>query len=75
MSTALIEVRVRLASEARATHLCTWPSTELDSLLTTLSRWGLMRDSVDFSDDAMGQFTYEDGEAYFEIVVGLNDEE
>lgn len=75
MTVALIEVRIRMESEARAVPLCTWPSTELDSLINTINRWGLR---VDGNDDASGlacgSFVFQDGEAYFEVMVSDEDE-
>lgn len=61
---------MRLASEAKARHLCIWPATELDSLIPTLEAWGL----VGSSDDFVGQFQLDGTSAYFEVVI-LDDED
>jgi hypothetical protein len=71
----LIEVRVRHINEARGVHLCTWPSTQLDEVIPTLSRWGLnAADQSDISDTACGQFVVDESGAYFEVMYG-NDED
>jgi hypothetical protein len=76
MNAGLINIRIRLESEARAVPLCTWPVTELDSLISTISRWGLRIDgNDDASGLAFGSFVYQDNEAYFEVTVGDEDEE
>jgi hypothetical protein len=69
--TALIEVRIRHANEAKGVHLCTWPSTELDSLIPTLNQWGLnAAGHADVSDSACGQFVHDESGAYFEVTYG-----
>lgn len=75
MTNALIAVRIRMESEARAVPLCTWPATDLDSLINTITRWGLrVDDNDDASGLASGSFVFQDGEAYFEVMVGDEDE-
>jgi hypothetical protein len=75
VTAALINVRIRMESEARAVPLCTWPVTELDSLIDTITRWGLRIDgNDDASGLATGSFVFQDNEAYFEVMVGDEDE-
>jgi hypothetical protein len=72
MTAALIEVRIRTSEEAEPVHLCTWPSTQLDSLIPTVKRWGVYVSGTDVATpdtpDIVGQFVVGDS-GYFELVV------
>lgn len=67
----MIEVRIRRSSEGSARHLCTWPVTELDSLIPTLEAWGVQDENADFA----GEFVLDSDAAYFEVVVNDEDDE
>lgn len=72
----MIEVRIRHHTEGKSIPLCTWPATELDSLIPTLNAWGVTH--VDSGDQAGGGVTGDlhgsiqvgDTAAYFEVVIG-----
>ena len=67
----MVEVRIRLASDARSSHLGEVPFTDvgLDSVFRLVEMWGLQSDGCD-DLDMVGQFVLDDSGAYFEIVVG-----
>lgn len=68
----MIEVRIRLASEARAVRLCEWDAGNLDALIPTVDRWGVESDSNNHG--ITGNFVLYEGEAYFELIVHDSEE-
>lgn len=71
---AIIEVRIRHYYEPKARHLCTWPSTDLDSLIPTVRAWGIEGEPV-FSDNLTGQFVVDADAAFFELVIADAEED
>ena len=71
----MIAVRIRHHLEAEPVHLCTWPATELDSLIPTLNAWGVHHlgtgDESSAGADAKlsGQFQIGTFDGYFEVVI------
>lgn len=68
----MTDVYIRFADQAEGVKLgeveLTRPS--LDDVMELMPRWGLYMGGTDFSDNIVGQFRVEGGNAYFEIVMG-----
>lgn len=70
----LIEVRIRHEEDADGVRLCMWPANEIDAVVETVNRWGVRVSGDRYSDNtAVGSFVYEDGEAYFEVMLAVEE--
>lgn len=72
MDSGQIEVRIRHSDFARSSPLCSWPISDLGTLIRVIDHWGWSSDGDD-GGDTVGQFSLYEGEAFFEIVVGIHD--
>lgn len=67
-----VEVRIRHHTEENGVPLCTWPATALDTLIPTLTAWGVdhTRTGDEAGDSVLtGGFRVDDTTAYFEVVM------
>lgn len=65
----VVDVRVRKAEDGDSLPFTTWPIDDLDRLVALFNRWG---NPVEGS--ASGQFSYEDGSWFFELIVDTDDD-
>lgn len=65
----VVEVRVRRAEDGEGLPFTTWPLDDLDRLISLFNRWGNPTEG-----SAAGQFTYEDGRWFFELIVDTDDD-
>lgn len=71
----MINVRIRHVNDAKPVHLMTWPAEHIDRVLPTLAGWGLRDgDTGGLYSDLTGQIVVEDGEAFFEVLYGEEDD-
>lgn len=76
----MIEVRIRHHAAANGVPLCTWPATELDTLIPMLNAWGVTHiwtgDEAGRAagNDLSGRIQVDDTVAYFEVMIGSSDE-
>ncbi|MGH3926546.1 MAG: hypothetical protein ACRDTT_27405 [Pseudonocardiaceae bacterium] len=71
----MIEVRIRHHTDTDPVHLCTWPATELVTLIPMLRVWGVTHlgtgDEVGGAlGDLSGGVVVDVTEAYFQVVHG-----
>lgn len=64
----MIEVRIRDEYESAGRKLCTWPATDLDGLMATLTAWNVYT-KHDLQETFSGQFRHDDTGTYFEVVI------
>ena len=69
-------VKLRTSQDAKAAPLMTVPfGTNLEDVLRDVGQWGISTDYGEFGkDDLTGQFVVVDGEAFFEVIVNVDDE-
>lgn len=64
----MIEVWLRHESSGR--RLCSWPATDLDSLLPAIGRWGIYcNGDMYFTDSLVGQINHDESGTYFDIII------
>lgn len=66
----MIEVWLRHENQSSGRRLCSWPATELDSLLPAIGRWGIYHSGNMYSTgDLVGQINYDETGTYFDIII------
>jgi hypothetical protein len=71
----IVEVRIRYAEFGKGAYLTDWPIRDLAELITIVQAWLVLAEGRGpFSGDFGTQFVVEGTHAYFEIVVGAQDE-
>lgn len=76
MSTPTINVKIRTDLGDDPVPLCTWPTDRLDELMPAIGRWGIYSDVGTYgTSDLSGQIVVDGTEAYFEIIINVEDQE
>jgi len=73
----MVEVRVRTEDDGKAVRLGEVPldAKSLDQIVRLIGMWGIRACGDDYGHgDTSGQFVYEDGAAFFEVVLCKDEE-
>lgn len=63
-----------MEDEAKAVRLCDWPATDLDSLVATVPRWGLINYPLAATHhEVTGQFATDGQAGWFELTIHRTD--
>jgi hypothetical protein len=65
-----VQVRIRDLDDEESVYLCHAPWDQLEALRYKVASWGIHCNSTGVTNEVVGQFVIDKGQAYFELICG-----